>query len=166
MSQNFRPKPELEHTCVPGISYSWETKMDPVDIPINQYQWLVPLPHGLDLGQGVCQELLRKYVWLDVLGLTNDTIRNLDLSNSPMSEPAALNDTEQEEWELDVPTIENIYRVAQGIVRYFNGLFSVFFIFRHTPVSFVHTVTYPQSTPLGGGSPCPPKRGRMQVMSI
>ena len=26
------------------------------------------------------------------------------------------------EWKLDVPTIGNVYRVAQGIVRYFNGL--------------------------------------------
>ena len=33
-----------------------------------------------------------------------------------------LNKTKIEEWKLDVPTIGNIYRVAEGIVRYFNGL--------------------------------------------
>ena len=73
----------------------------------------VPLPHGLDLERDVRQELLDygiEYVWLDVLCLRQYAV------SAPFSE------TKNEEWKLDVPTIGNIYRVAQGIVRYFNGL--------------------------------------------
>ena len=99
-----------------AISHSWESSMDPVETPINQFQWKVPLPHGLNLERDVRQELLGyriEYVWLDVLCLRQHTV----------SWPAGVNETKkEEEWKLDVPTIGNVYRVAQGIVRYFNGL--------------------------------------------
>jgi len=97
-----------------AISHSWEASVNPVETPINQYQWQVPLPDCLDLEHGVRQELLTygiEYVWLDVLCLRQHT-----------SDGLALNETKQEEWKLDVPTIGNIYRAAKGIVRYFNGL--------------------------------------------
>ena len=101
-----------------AISHSWESRMDPVETPINQFQWPVPLPHGLNLECNVRQELLNygiEYVWLDVLCLRQNAV----------SRPAGSNEFEakkRDEWKLDVPTIGNVYRVAQGIVRYFNGL--------------------------------------------
>ena len=107
-----------------AITHSWESSMDVVDTPINQHQWQVPLPCGLDLDKDVRQELLNfgiSYVWLDVLCLRQHTSSNKNPSNAHMSE-ATLNEIKAEEWKLDVPTIGNIYRAAQGIVRYFNGL--------------------------------------------
>ena len=107
-----------------AITHSWESIMDPVETPINQYQWRVPLPRGLDLERDVRQELLNygiAYVWLDVLCLRQHTLSNRNSLDTHISE-AALNETKEEEWKLDVPTIGNIYRAAQGIVRYFNGL--------------------------------------------
>ena len=96
-----------------AISHSWESSMDSVGTPINQFQWPVPLPHGLDLERDVRQELLNyeiEYAWLDVLCLRQQAISRLAEAQK------------EEEWKLDVPTIGNVYRAAQGIVRYFNGL--------------------------------------------
>ena len=99
-----------------AISHSWESRMDSVKTPINQFQWEVPLPYGLDLENDVRQELLSygiEYVWLDVLCLRQNIISGPEM---------LLGETKNQEWKLDVPTIGNIYRVAKGIVRYFNGL--------------------------------------------
>jgi len=108
-----------------AISHSWEVFMDPAPTPINQHQWHVPLPRRLDLEHGVRQELLSygiEYVWLDVLCLRQHAVSNVNPSNSQISGPTPFDKTKTEEWKLDVPTIGNVYRVAQGIVRYFNGL--------------------------------------------
>ncbi|KAF8418426.1 ankyrin repeat-containing domain protein [Tirmania nivea] len=140
---------EASHVCeIPvywAISHSWESSMNLVQTSINQYQWQVPLPHGLDLDHDVRRELLSygiEYVWLDVLCLRQRTTSNLNPSNSQISGSAASDETTSNmnpsnsrisglaasdetriaEWKLDVPTIGNIYRGAQGIVRYFNGL--------------------------------------------
>jgi len=99
-----------------AITHSWTNEMSPVETSINQYQWPTPLPEGLNLEHSVRRELLHKgaeYVWLDVLCLrqlstTGDRTRLVD------------------EWRLDVPTIGNIYRIAVGIARYFNGLGQAF----------------------------------------
>ncbi|KAF8418424.1 ankyrin repeat-containing domain protein, partial [Tirmania nivea] len=113
---------EASHVCeMPvywAISHSWESSMNLVQTSINQYQWQVPLPHGIDLDHDVRRELLSygiEYVWLDALCLRQRTTSNLNPSNSS-------DETRIAEWKLDVPTIGNIYRGAQGIVRYFNGL--------------------------------------------
>jgi len=116
---------ELEVPVYWAVSHSWESSMNPLVTPINQYQWQVPLPHGLDLEHDVRRELLSyeiEYVWLDVLCLRQHSTSNLNPLNSQVSGSAALNETKQQEWKVDVPTIGNVYRVAQGIVRYFNGL--------------------------------------------
>ena len=42
-----------------AISHSWESSTNPVDTPINQYQWQVPLPCNLDLECDLRQELLK-----------------------------------------------------------------------------------------------------------
>ena len=109
-----------------AITHSWESSMDLVETPINQYQWQVPLPRGLDIEHGVRQELLNygiTYVWLDVLCLRQHILSNPNPLNAHISETGLDGiDIKEEEWKLDVPTIGNIYRAAQGIVRYFNGL--------------------------------------------
>jgi len=96
-----------------AITHSWASRMDPVLTSINQYQWPIPLPEGLDLDNTLRVELLNAggaYVWLDVLCLRQNTIGN-DLTK-----------LKESEWNLDVPTIGNIYRKAAALVRYFNGL--------------------------------------------
>ena len=118
---------ELEVPVFWAISHSWETIIGPVETPINQYQWPVPLPCSkFDLERDVRQELLNyeiEYVWLDVMCLRQQPATNLNPLDSQTPSLAALNEAKQkEEWKLDVPTIGNVYRVAQGIVRYFNGL--------------------------------------------
>jgi len=96
-----------------AISHSWTSDMKFVNTAINQYQWPVPLPKDAALEQ-VRAELLSKfgaeYVWLDILCLRQ-------YSPNP-----SLDQLRKEEWKLDVPTIGNIYRLADRVVRYFNGL--------------------------------------------
>ncbi|RPB17887.1 hypothetical protein L211DRAFT_799420, partial [Terfezia boudieri ATCC MYA-4762] len=93
-----------------AISHSWTDDMEAVDTSINCHQWPVPLPRTVSL-EGVRKALLdlgAEYVWLDVLCLRQ--------SHSPSHQ------LKQDEWRLDVPTIGNIYRAAERVVRYFNGL--------------------------------------------
>jgi len=88
--------------------------------PINQYQWPIPLPEGVDLERDVRTELLSfgaEYVWLDVLCL-----RQHSGTQKPSDHSTYLDSIKQTEWKIDVPTIGNIYRAAQRVVRYFNGL--------------------------------------------
>jgi len=103
--------------CPPfwAVSHSWTSNMEAVETSINEYQWPVPLPKGIDLID-LRKELLNfgaEYVWLDVLCL-----RQKPAAYSQSS----LNTAQQDEWKVDVPTIGNIYRAATQLVRYFNGL--------------------------------------------
>jgi len=94
-----------------AISHSWTDDMEAIDTPINGYQWPVPLPRNISL-EGVRKALIdlgAEYVWLDVLCLRQH-------SYNPSHH------LKQDEWKLDVPTIGNIYRAAERVVRYFNGL--------------------------------------------
>ena len=104
-----------------AITHSWTDGMKPLaKTPINQYQWPVPLPEGVDLERDVRTELLSfgaEYVWLDVLCL-----RQHSGTQKPSDHNSPLDFTKQTEWKIDVPTIGNIYRAAERVVRYFNGL--------------------------------------------
>ena len=95
-----------------AISHSWTDDMEAVDTPINAYQWPVPCPRNISLDdiRRFLLDLGTEYVWLDVLCLRQQ-------SRSP-----SLEQLKQEEWKLDVPTIGNVYRAAERLVRYFNGL--------------------------------------------
>lgn len=104
-----------------AITHSWTDSMEAVTTSINQYQWHVPLPRGLSLQHDLREELIglgTMYIWLDVLCL-----RQHSITSNVFQVPAdILNTIRVEEWKVDVPTIGNIYRAAEGIVRYFNGL--------------------------------------------
>lgn len=77
---------------------------------INQHQWQVPLPSVTSLAnlRSEFLQLGAEYIWVDVLCLRQHS--------------ESLDQLKHEEWKLDVPTIGNIYRVAERIIRYFNGL--------------------------------------------
>ena len=95
-----------------AVSHSWTSDMSPIMTAINQRQWPVPLPKGINL-DNVRSELLTlgaEYLWVDVVCLRQQSTAN------------HLEQLQREEWRLDVPTIGNIYRAAVKIVRYFNGL--------------------------------------------
>jgi len=103
-----------------AVTHSWTDDMEPIETSINQYQWPVPVPHGVDLEGNIRTELLSfgaEYVWLDVLCLRQK-------SNTPRSgnHNGSLDSTQHNEWKIDIPTIGNIYRAAERLVRYFNGL--------------------------------------------
>jgi len=110
----------MQSTSYPAfwaVTHSWTADMVPVITPINQCQWPVPLPKDVDLDHNVRAELLQfgaEYVWIDVLCLRQRSTS--DLANAP------LHLMQEREWKIDVPTIGNIYRSAQRLVRYFNGL--------------------------------------------
>ena len=120
-SQPVSPESPLYPTFW-AVTHSWTGDMERLaETSINQYQWPIPLPKGVDLERDVRAELLNfgaEYVWLDVLCLRqhSDTQKPSDHSTG------ALDSTKQNEWKIDVPTIGNIYRAAERVVRYFNGL--------------------------------------------
>ncbi|KAF8458727.1 hypothetical protein BDZ91DRAFT_837034 [Kalaharituber pfeilii] len=100
-----------------AVSHSWTSDMKTVEISVNQYLWPVPLPEGVELERNVRKELLSfgaDYVWLDVLCLRQ--------SAAPSQHSHDAIQIKQHEWKTDVPTIGNIYRAAEHVVRYFNGL--------------------------------------------
>ena len=100
--------------------------------PINSYLWPIPVPNPLvierqqiwnynvvDYGYDMQQPVLLvvknqltqrdiEYCWLDILCLR---------------QPGGIREQQRSpEWEIDVPTIGNIYRNAHTVVRYLNGL--------------------------------------------
>ncbi|KAF8461624.1 hypothetical protein BDZ91DRAFT_736686 [Kalaharituber pfeilii] len=99
-----------------AISHSWTNDMVATLTPINAYQWPVPAPAGIDISNAVHQgisftNVKSRYVWLDVVCLRQQG------SQDQWREDARL-----KEWEVDVPTIGNIYRKTRCVIRYFNGL--------------------------------------------
>ena len=116
MMENPAPESALARPPFWAISHSWTDDMEAIDTPINGYQWPVPLPRNINL-EGVRKDLIglgAEYVWLDVLCLRQHSY-NPTLATSTEQ-------LKQEEWKLDVPTIGNVYRAAERVVRYFNGL--------------------------------------------
>ncbi|GJE97558.1 hypothetical protein PsYK624_137790 [Phanerochaete sordida] len=108
--------PRPSHMLMPRdrmtISHSWVSpdQLTSVSTPINGHEWPVPMPRTTTL-EHVRVELLNlgaEYVWLDVLCLRQ--------RGRPEDE-----ETRQEEWRLDVPTIGSIYG-AMLCLTYFNGL--------------------------------------------
>ena len=109
---NTAPSTNISAPAFWAVSHSWTNDMPPIWTAINQYQWPVPCPKGINL-DNLRAELLTfgaEYVWIDILCLRQK------------SGIECLERLKQEEWRLDVPTIGNIYRAASNIVRYFNGL--------------------------------------------
>jgi len=114
---SMQPKPNADSTRPTywAVSHSWTEDRDSIETSINQYLWPIPLPKNLDLNSQLRDELLRfgaEYIWLDVLCLRQQRAKA----------DAELDQLKQDEWKLDVPTIGNIYRAAERVVRYFNGL--------------------------------------------
>ena len=117
LSMQRVPDPLSSRPAYWAISHSWTTDMHPTKTSVNEYQWPVPLPRNVDLGAQVRSELLSfgaEYIWLDVLCLRQQ--------HADSGARADLDQLKMDEWKLDVPTIGNIYRVADRIVRYFNGI--------------------------------------------
>ena len=109
-----------KHTLFAAISHSWTADMPSVSTSINKRQWRVPLPRGITI-ENLRQELLQlkgteayrvptEYCWLDVLCLRQAP----DIAGS-----VGLRATE---WKIDGPTIGNVYRQADLVARYMNGL--------------------------------------------
>jgi len=110
------------HAAFWAVTHSWTNNMKPVMTSINQYQWPVPCPEGVDLEHNLRQELLGfggNYVWLDVLCLHQ---KSDPVANIPSDGNISLHMLQQNEWKIDVPTIGNIYRAAERLVRYFNSV--------------------------------------------
>ena len=89
---------------------------------INGKAWPVPIPHGVSLHDVRAEILglisLKKnaqpqttlYCWLDILCLRQ---KSEEWCSEALRAP---------EWETDVPTIGQTYRISEGVIRYFNGL--------------------------------------------
>ncbi|KAK0473027.1 hypothetical protein IW261DRAFT_1343009 [Armillaria novae-zelandiae] len=93
------------------ISHAWVDKKDrtAVWMPINGYEWPVPIPKDADLNL-IHIEMLNlgaEYMWLDVLGLRQEGRPREDLH--------------VEEWRLDVPIIGAVY-FDVDVVFYLSGL--------------------------------------------
>ncbi|KAI5796164.1 hypothetical protein FPQ18DRAFT_237163, partial [Pyronema domesticum] len=98
--------------------HSWvgESDRQLVDTAVNGYEWPVPIPLGVTL-EAVRDELLRhgaRYCWLDVLCLRQHDPR--PNSSKVMKKIRTI------AWEVDLPTISNLYYGDVNIVRHYNGL--------------------------------------------
>jgi len=81
----------------------------------NSFEWLIPQPPDANLDHirnQLLQEFRIEYCWLDVLCLRQ----------KGELEDEAIEAIRMREWEIDVPTIGNVYRNAKSVFRYFNGL--------------------------------------------
>jgi len=103
---------EGRNTGIVAISHSWTNDMKGVLTPVNREEWPVPLPAGITL-ERLREQLWEqgaRYCWLDVLCLRQQ------------SDDTDKEKLRTEEWKIDVPTIGNVYKHAEKLVRYFNGL--------------------------------------------
>lgn len=86
--------------------------------PVNDRQWMVPLPPTVTL-EAVRDELLGMgavYCWLDVVCARQR--RDLtDADGNPIPDTVRA-----EEMAIDLPTMGNIYVMASKVVRYYSGL--------------------------------------------
>ncbi|KAF9029053.1 hypothetical protein BDZ89DRAFT_740080 [Hymenopellis radicata] len=108
------PIPGRYIPTIVGISHSWmsEELRHAVYTPINAFEWPVPIPVDTTL-ERVRVELLNlglEYVWLDVLCLRQIGRGGVD------------EELRREEWQVDVPTIGNVYRDGEKVVHYCSGL--------------------------------------------
>ncbi|KAK0493874.1 hypothetical protein EDD18DRAFT_1056067, partial [Armillaria luteobubalina] len=96
-----------------SVSHAYVDEKDRISVwsPINGRAWPVPLPKGSDLN------LLRT----ELLNLGAEYVCQLDLLC--LRQAGGLNDDLRAmEWRVDVPTIENVYRMPGQVVCYFSGL--------------------------------------------
>ncbi|KAI5796162.1 hypothetical protein FPQ18DRAFT_232208, partial [Pyronema domesticum] len=108
----------LSGTNLWAISHGWldPSKRKNVKTAVNGYEWPVPVPMGVTL-ETVRNELLSygaEYCWLDILCLRQHSSPD---STIPEEKIRAL------EWQIDVPTIGNVYFGKKTkVLRYYNGL--------------------------------------------
>ncbi|KAK0224346.1 hypothetical protein IW262DRAFT_1295966 [Armillaria fumosa] len=85
-----------------GISHAWVNEKDHMNamMPINRYEWPIPMPKDANL----------------------DLIRIEMLNLRVVYEGGKGEDLHLEEWKLDVPSIGSVYAHGAHVVCYFNGL--------------------------------------------
>lgn len=106
--------PERRHVW--AITHSWRAHMERALSPVNERQWMVPLPPGVTL-EAIRDELLgmgATYCWLDVV-CNRQGVKDADGVTVPDAQLA-------EELAADLPTMGNIYAMAGTVVRYYSGL--------------------------------------------
>ncbi|KAK0443436.1 uncharacterized protein EV420DRAFT_1649229 [Desarmillaria tabescens] len=97
-----------------AISHAWVDEHDRGGVwtPINGYEWPVPIPKDADLN----------HIQIEMLNLGAEYVR-LDVLCLRQSEEGGPNeDLRRDEWKLDIPTIGYVYRMAERVPCYFNGL--------------------------------------------
>ncbi|RPA79943.1 hypothetical protein BJ508DRAFT_362849 [Ascobolus immersus RN42] len=107
----------LKNAKVWAISHSWVDESERTDIAteINNYEWPVPVPKGTSLENirsYLLENLKAEYCWLDILCLRQDC----------PGDASAFEDIRKQEWEIDIPTIGNVYLGEINVLRYYNGL--------------------------------------------
>ena len=142
LANSLRASLALGHVA---ISHSWASDLQMNISPVNAQQWPIPLPAGVTLEiirdellalHGKCiQQTARfiptqyrfDYCWLDILCLRQawyDNAGNL-LGESPGLTQQDYHILERRrlfEWKTDVPTIGGIYRQADRVYVYLNGI--------------------------------------------
>jgi len=127
------------------ISHSWASDLQMNISPVNARQWPIPLPAGVTL-ETIRDELLSlhgrciqqtarfiptqyrfEYCWLDILCLRQtwyDNAGRLLAKASGLAEQdySTLERRRLFEWKTDVPTIGGIYRQADQVYVYLNGI--------------------------------------------
>jgi len=127
-----------------AISHSWASDLQMHISPVNARQWPIPLPAGASL-TSIRDELLSlhgkriqqthfitaryhfEYCWLDILCLRQawfDKAGRL-LAEAPgltQQDYLGLERARLSEWKTDVPTIGGIYRQADQVYVYLNGI--------------------------------------------
>ncbi len=108
------------------ISHAWVADQDLKRemMPINGYEWPVPIPKDVDLDL-IRIEMLNlgaEYVWLDVLYLRQEG-QGVDPRGNPSQEEWDRREAlRKEEWKVDVPAIGWLYTWTNRVVCYLSGL--------------------------------------------
>lgn len=128
-----------------AISHSWASDLQMHISPVNARQWPIPLPGGVTL-KSIRDELLSlhgrriqqtqfippqyhfEYCWLDILCLRQawhgNNVGRLLAEESGLTWRGCLGleRIRLQEWKTDVPTIGGIYRQADQVYVYLNGI--------------------------------------------
>ncbi|KAF8445334.1 hypothetical protein BDZ91DRAFT_768872 [Kalaharituber pfeilii] len=109
-----------------AVSHSWvrDTDRNYIWTAVNNFEWPVPIPNGVTL-EGIREELIKfgcRYAWLDILCLRQEYPEHLLYQKHQPIEREKREQLRFTEWAIDVPTIGLVYRQAEYVVTYFNGL--------------------------------------------